>query len=529
MKPVLGALALAFVASAAAAQPALPTCKRPDPQASTSKTPEQRTYQELWCERVFEVVDARTGLNGTGAQAGARVAIENAVEAASRNWPAFLLYAQARSRAVDSGPVEDARTDKQVGAPAGAGSTSVVSKGAVPGILGFAVENGALTQTTSDTTITLRGNAVGWLDLLKNQEFIASYQDGSSFVRGLRKISYSVTLNSDTQPATATTSPSSGPPLTPAAIQKQLDKTRQQVAGYSVRYAIVDRRDPRTASNRAAIATFADTHAVELLKANNAFSNFLASQEYTLQWFPQTVDLLADPSRPLSVAQIQRILYQRLEILRLLMISRIDTFDEAVSANLLAYQAFDKARLKLFEAMRMRPLFAFEMVNARAAEVPDKYTFRFIAEGEFGSHFDLTANAATTYQREGEIGTTEVTKVGGWRDFQAAVQLDIPLGSLQKRLSAGAGIGAPVLGFAMLIQKLNDQGAVNFAGTAFTLEPGWVEAFQAKVSIPVKGSGVKIPLSLTYSNRTELVKEKQLRGHIGVTFDMDVLASAVRR
>ena len=80
----------------------------------------------------------------------------------------------------DASPIEDARTDKQVGAPASAGgSTSLVSKGSVPAILAFAVENGALTQFASATTVTLRGNLVGWLDLLKNQDFIASYQDGS--------------------------------------------------------------------------------------------------------------------------------------------------------------------------------------------------------------------------------------------------------------------------------------------------------------------------------------------------------------
>ena len=49
------------------------------------------------------------------------------------------------------------------------------------------------------------------------------------------------------------------------------------------------------------------------------------------------------------------------------------------------------------------------------------------------------------------------------------------------------------------------------------------------MTVSVKGSGLKIPLSLSYSNRTELLKEKDVRGHIGVTFDMDVLSSLVRR
>ena len=60
-------------------------------------------------------------------------------------------------------------------------------------------------------------------------------------------------------------------------------------------------------------------------------------------------------------------------------------------------------------------------------------------------------------------------------------------------------------------------------------EPGWINVVQAKLTVPVKGSGVKIPLSISYANRTELLNEKDVRGHIGVTFDMDVLSSLVRR
>ncbi|HNH83997.1 MAG TPA: hypothetical protein PL157_16620, partial [Acidobacteriota bacterium] len=44
---------------------------------------------------------------------------------------------------------------------------------------------------------------------------------------------------------------------------------------------------------------------------------------------------------------------------------------------------------------------------------------------------------------------------------------------------------------------------------------------QVKLTIPVKGSGVKIPISVTFANRTELIKEKEVRGNIGITFDLD--------
>jgi hypothetical protein len=523
--PSIALLVLAAV-SPAAAQPALPTCKPPEPSSAPAEV-KPRTYQEYWCERVLAIAAARKGLNGTGPSDDARTEIDRAVNLGSGNWGAFLLYAQARSAAVDAGPVEDARTDKQVGAPAGAGSTSLVSKGAVPGILGFAVENGALSQTTNDTTVTFRGNLVGWLDLLKNQDFITSYQDGSGFVRGLRRVSYSFTLNTDTEPAPAASA--SGSPPTLDAIRAQLEATKQQLAGYSVRVAILDQRDPRTASNRAAIATFADTRLVELLRADDAFRSFLASADYNPKWVNETVDLLADPSRPMTVAEIQRVLYQRLEVLRLLMISRIEGFDDAVAKNLLALNAYDKARRRLFESMQKRPLVAFEYLNTRSKDLPDTSTVRLIFEGQFGPHVDLTANAAMTFQGSGTATLPEPTTVSGRRDFQFAGQMDVPLGGVAQRVSAGIGIGAPVVAVAFLSQKLTDRAAVSFGGATIMAEPGWINVVQAKLTVPVKGSGVKIPLSISYANRTELLNEKDVRGHIGVTFDMDVLSSLVRR
>jgi hypothetical protein len=516
---------LLLATAPALAQPALPTCKEVDRPGPA------QTYHELWCGRVFEIVAARTSPDGTGPLAGARlVNIENAVEIASRNWAAFLLYAQARSGAAGTGPIEDARTDKQIGAPASAGgSTSLVSKGAVPAVLAFAVENGALTQSASATTITVRGNLVGWLDLLKNQDFIVSYQDGSKVVRQLRRVSYSLSLNTDAGEPAADAESSGLAAISPQAIRERLAKRREQVAGYSLRVAILDQRDPRTASNRASIATLLDTKGVELLKSDNAFAAFLNSDEYTRKWLVETVEMLGDPTRRLGVADVQRILYQRLELVRLLMINRIDGFDEQVARSLLALQAYDKARVRVFQAMQKRPLVAFEYVNARTKDLPDTSTLRLIAEGQWGSRLDLTANAAITLQHAGSVPLPEPVSIGGRRDVQLSGQLDLPLGSLERRVAAGTGIGAPVVGVAYLSQKLTNHAAVSFAGNNFTVEPGWIHIIQAKVMVPVKGSGVKVPLSVSYANRTELLKEKNIRGHIGLTFDMDVLSSLVRR
>jgi len=222
------------------------------------------------------------------------------------------------------------------------------------------------------------------------------------------------------------------------------------------------------------------------------------------------------------------VLYRQLEAIRLHMATRIDNFDEQVTRTLLALEGFDRARLKVFQAMQKRPLVAFEYVNARTRDLPDKSTLRVIAEGQWGPRIDLTANVAWTVQRSGMVQLPAPKDLDGLRDFQAAAQLDVPLGSAEKSLFSSSGIGVPVLGVAYLSQKLNDTAAVSFAGNTFTLEPGWIHVLQGKVTIPLKGSGVKIPLSISFANRTELIKEKTIRGHIGLTFDLDVL-SALRR
>jgi hypothetical protein len=227
----------------------------------------------------------------------------------------------------------------------------------------------------------------------------------------------------------------------------------------------------------------------------------------------------------LSEKDLERVLYRQLEVIRLHMINRIDNFDEQVTKALLALEGFDKARLKVFQAMQSRPLVAFEYVNARDKDLPDKSTLRLIAEGKWGPRLDLTGNVAWTIQHAGTVQVPEPRTIDGLRDFQAAAQLEVPLGNLEKSLVPGTGIGSPVLGVAYLSQKLTESAAISFAGNSFTLDPGWIHVLQAKITLPVKGSGVKIPLSISWANRTELIKEKTLRGHIGLTFDMDVLSA----
>lgn len=50
---------------------------------------------------------------------------------------------------------------------------------------------------------------------------------------------------------------------------------------------------------------------------------------------------------------------------------------------------------------------------------------------------------------------------------------------------------------------------------------------QAKLTIPLGNTGIQFPISVTVANRTELIKEKEVRGQFGFTFDFSKLVSAI--
>src|SRR5437762_2349468 len=42
---------------------------------------------------------------------------------------------------------------------------------------------------------------------------------------------------------------------------------------------------------------------------------------------------------------------------------------------------------------------------------------------------------------------------------------------------------------------------------------------QAKLTFKMKDGSTKVPIGITYANRTELIKAPEVRGHVGLQFD----------
>jgi hypothetical protein len=140
------------------------------------------------------------------------------------------------------------------------------------------------------------------------------------------------------------------------------------------------------------------------------------------------------------------------------------------------------------------------------------YTAPLWTSGDNVTQF--TANFSTTLFNSIPPGTN----TGTIRDYQPSGQVDIPTQIIAKTYS-------PTITFAGLFLSLLQQPLgqpVQVNGVNVNTK-GNIGLFQAKLSVKVKNSDVEIPVSFTYATRTELIKESDVRGNIGVTFNLDSL------
>jgi hypothetical protein len=106
-------------------------------------------------------------------------------------------------------------------------------------------------------------------------------------------------------------------------------------------------------------------------------------------------------------------------------------------------------------------------------------------------------------------------KARRFRDFQFSGQIDKPFGKVQD-------FGQFVLFAGGRYERLFENASTEM-GMVLPKTKGDIGSFQVGLKVPIKGTGFKIPISMTFANRTELVKEKTVRGNFGFTLDLDTL------
>jgi hypothetical protein len=405
---------------------------------------------------------------------------------------------------------EEARTDKQVGGgPTNSGSTSLVVKGGAPAALGFAVENGALLQSRSGTTLTFRGNPIGIIRLLGNKGFDTSFieDDKDPVTRFLRKTSFSVSFDTSRgkQPGVFTAD-------------------AQQLSGYSARIEFFNQRDPRHPKYQKDWAKFLSEEGVNFTQAiADTYHALMAPptpstpfekkfKDPRLEgWLVETETLIAAaaPDRVEGIIKSQLDKFPQLDQLNAETRSALDTFAKSFSGYL-------TARKKLLDKIAKGSILSFEYTNNRPGNAPKTSNFNFIAATGTGRRIDLTANGSLTiFDKSPSAASLMSTRPGRIRDFQFAGQIDVPFGNVSQ--SGQFDWWASFRYERLLTDAATQVGTIapNTKGDIFLLQSG--------LKIPIKGLGIQFPVSVTYANRTELIKEKEVRGNFGFTFDWNIL------
>jgi hypothetical protein len=383
------------------------------------------------------------------------------------------------------------RTDEQVGATAGAsGTTTLVSKGNVPEILAVAVENGAITRSQSGTTLTFRGNANGLIKAAAGRGFIQTFDlENDPSGKLLDRLSFSVSFDA-----------SRGAATTPTFTGDQ-----QQLSQWTVRAQIINERDPLDPSHRARWDVIATGALTALAQASREVNIALEADPAFMMWFAEAQAAIA--RLPADAPAIEKEL--RAQIDRFPAASLAATTTRVLADYDRAATSLVRERKEVLDAIAEGLQVALEYTNDRPITLPKTSNVRLV--GAVGGTVDLTGNASVTLFDTIPTGLSRRV-----RDYQLSAELSV-------RLGAPDTTGPFVLAFSgKFLHQFED--SVDENGLILPNTNGTTAIAQAKLIIPVsKGTGMKMPLSITYANRTELIKEKEVRANVGVTYDLDAL------
>lgn len=443
-----------------------------------------------------------------------------------QRWPVYVCQFTADPiRAKLLAEAEQKRLDKQPGTGgSSAGSTSVSNKGSAPWLLGFALEHGGLTQSSDGNTVTFRGNLTNSIRALMNSTYLGSYRLGEddSLVQGLSKLSFGVSFDATETPATSVIG---------------FVPTRSNFSGLSAKYEIINRRDPRDKRYRQDWNRLAGEQGQALAATITNLDGIITGTYQTefVNWsdplFKAVTALPVDPSDE----DIRKLVREAAESFhqRFWDLPKVKDSVAQVTSRM---STFLEAQDRTIERIRGTPMLTLQFDLTRqsvggeqvvAATVPGQKlpklsTLNLIYEQGIkgGNTPELTFNFATTWFSSPD---PMPSGRGRLRDIRASVQLDLPLREIQN-------IGRPVFSLSgQFLNLMEEPLGQTVAVDGVTIDRrGKIGLVQAKVSIPVKDSGMKIPISLTYASRTELIKEKDVRGNIGITFDLDALFSKPR-
>lgn len=423
--------------------------------------------------------------------------------------------------------IENDRNDVQTGSsPGSSGTTSVVSKGVAAQILSLATEYGALSRTNSTTASTFRGNPTGIARLLKGDEafpYCAIYDFAceSGLARVLDGSSFYVSFNTTPSNTTSTT-----PPMTASENSRVLSANANQVAAWGARYDFRVRKKPADIAKDYG-KQFNDTVAsagAAYAQAVQALLQKIPAQQLDA-WEAKYISLLLSDATA-DHGEFVKTLSQAVADLADLAEKADPQFKTAADLVVTRMSSYFVSRDKVLDDYVNKVTLSVSYDDTLPANEPRQSSVKMILSARAPKFAQVTANGTVEWYNQ-LLGSS----VSRFRDAQFAIECDHTFGKTKAAVS-------PDLSAGYYFQYMVDNALLTLPSTA--LAPGTsiplpgnasellntkgaIHLGQVKVTFKVRNSGISIPLALTFSNRTDLIKASEVRGNFGITFNLDNL------
>jgi len=409
---------------------------------------------------------------------------------------------------------ETARTDKQISAVSSAtGSTTLVEKPGLVTFLSYAVEHGAIAKAVNGTSLTLTTSPYSLLVLGEGGDTAQNFDKLAFWRRFNMSASFNMTDQSNVLN----------------------NVTTKQLSDYSGKVSLIGDRSTRSSKFRdlwnkdfapliqrrlntltkgqvALLDKLAENSPAFLDTSDSVKSELLKNIADSLQGKTQMSDTDKSSITDKIFAALHDGVYQQVKT------GAVDVPKDTrdfINTNVIpalgsANEALIAARENLKDAIdkfTKRPLLTFEYTGHRNATQSGYAEFKLLYD-QHVAPLDVVINAGfSTYNtpspalHQGRIREYHGNLELGGKATNPFPVTDRDLAKVTYSVSAQ-------------LERFEEKGT-NIAVANFRLE------------LPI-AAAVSIPLSVSYANKTELLNEKEIKGHFGLTFDLDKLYALTR-
>lgn len=438
---------------------------------------------------------------------------------------------------------EASRLEKQQGSnTASTGSTSLVAKPGIATVLNYAVESGALAQSTNGTATTLQGNAGGLYRLLLRQSTLCIDLVSCDTVPVLDHLALTASLAISQNGISSAPIAGSGNTSLPVNSPVNIPAGHTKLQSLSVRYQISNKFDSRSDSfNRAFLKSVADSNQLSDVqkRVEDAGKEIAGVETKMAQESLDTLSKNRNDALAACVAAggtdqtvldclIPKAVASADEYVKALRSVDPATVDTAIVHYYEALGQLQTLRSRAFEEAKGSSQFTIDYIFNHPENQPESHDVRLVIGknagfAQFNANLGMSVYGGTIPQNAG---------YGRLHYGQISLQIDSPLTTPSETSSyssswslAGYWQYQPdpsVLKITAgnLVPGTNiplPQDAQVLLGTAGSV---WVT--QAKITIKFK-NGAQIPLAGKWSNKPDLLTGKRLGAQFGLTYDLSAL------